>query len=206
MRLDRSISRIAIVVEKSLRKCFPDDYDNRCMYAAFGMHTLAKKQNHTSIIVAGGFAALTVSRDNSHAVYQGYNDGDGEFGHYWCEIDGHTVDLGPSFLPVSSKFSAANAPLIMWPLTKEFPASLRYAPKMRYHTDVQPQMADDIMQKLEGFLAVCDQKFAALHGQPKLKTWVLSGPGALTTAAAKGDLWAKGSQRVEASPRQDIPL
>lgn len=176
------------------------------MYAAFGMHILAKQQKHDSIIVAGGFAALTVARDNSNATYQGYNDGDGEFGHYWCEIDGHTVDLGPSFLPVSSRFPAAPAPLIMWPLSKELPASLRYAPKIRYHTDVQPQMADDIMQRLEWFLKICDQKYATLHGQPKVKSWVLSGPSAIATAAAKGDIWANGSMRIETMPRQDVPL
>lgn len=206
MQLDKSIARIAFVVEKSLKKYFPDDYDKRCMYAAFGMHALAKKQKHDSIIVAGGFAALTVALDNSNAAYQGYNDGDGEFGHYWCEIDGHTVDLGPSFLPVSSRFPAANAPLVMWPLTKELPASLRYAPKIRYHTDVQPHMADDIMERLEGFLKVCDQKFAALHGQPKTKSWVLSGPIALSAAAKSGDLWASASERVQGMPRQDIPV
>ncbi len=201
MRLESSIVRCAYVVERALKTCFLSDFDERCMYSAFGMHRLAKRLGHQSVIVAGSFAALTVARDKSQASFQGYAGSEGEYGHYWGEIDGHTVDLGPMFLPVSSRYLAVMAPVIVWPLAKKVPLALNYNVKIRYHTDVKPQMPVDVMERLGKFLGVCDQKFSEVRGQPKLKSWLLTGPNALSSAASEGDPWAIGCIQLEMRSR-----
>lgn len=83
MGFDRVIARCATMIDKSLRKSFPNDYHARCLYAALGMHRLATRSGCNSEMVGGDFSALTVALDRSQARFQGYSrtDGDGEYAH-----------------------------------------------------------------------------------------------------------------------------
>lgn len=199
MRFDKAIQRCASVVERSLKKTFPQDYDSRCLYAALGMHHLTKKLGYRPNMVRGDFSALVVAKDNSQATFQGYNrvEADNNFAHYWCDVEDHIVDLGPSLLPKKSRFPAANVPIVMWPKKHPLPNSLMYTPKIAYHPDAINAMEPAIMTKVKNFLQTCDQKFAAQKGQPKLKNWLVSGPKSIASAAARGDLWAKGTIHIE---------
>lgn len=198
MRFDKVIARCAHVVDRSLRKSFPDDYDARCMYAALGMHRLTTRMGYNSHMVGGDFSALIVAADNSQASFQGYSHsgGDGEYAHYWCEIEGHIVDLGPTYLSVKSRFYAATAPIVMWPVAIDLPESLKYEPKIRYAPDAENKMAPEIMARIGKFLQLCDKKLTNLSGQPKATNWLVSGPKSIAAASDRGDLWALGTQRI----------
>ena len=199
MKFDKAIARCAYVVDRSLRKSFPDDFDARCMYAALGMHRLATKLGYTSNMVGGDFSALMVAADNSQASFQGYNRtiNDGEYAHYWCEIEGHIVDLGPTYLSENSRFVAVTAPIVMWPIKISLPESLKYEPKIRYAPNAEHMMAPEIMDRIDNFFQTCDKKFTGLSGQPKMKNWLVTGPKSIALASNKGDLWTLGSQRID---------
>lgn len=196
LKLENSILRCAYVVDRSLRQCFPDDFDARCMYAAFGIWRLTKRMGHEAKITAGDFAALSIAVDNSQAAFQGYEKSEDAYGHYWCEVDGHLVDLGPFYLWKKSGFPAVRAPVVMWPISKDLPPSLQYTPQIRYHPDVIPMLSPEVMIRLEKFFTTCDRKFSSLRGQPKLKGWILTGPESIEVAAANGNLWALGTKRL----------
>ena len=198
MRFDKAIARCAHVVDRSLRKSFPDDFDARCLYAALGMHRLAARMGYSSNMVGGDFSALAVAVDNSQASFQGYSlsDGDGEYAHYWCEIEGHIVDLGPTYLSERSRFAAVRAPIVMWPTAISLPESLKYRPKIRYAPDGEHRMAPEIMDRIDKFFQICDKKFASLSGQPKATNWLASGPKSIVAASDRGDLWALGTQHI----------
>lgn len=199
MKLESAILRCAYVVDRSLRKCFPHDFDARCIYASFGIWRLTKKMGHEATILAGDFAALSVAQDNSRASFQGYGGTDNEHSHYWCEVDGYLVDLGPSYLSIKSGYPAVQAPVIMWPTSHPLPPSLNYHPKVRYSPDVVSALPPEMMANLKTFFAMCDDKFSSVRGQPNFKGWVLTGPESIETAASKGDLWALGTQRLQGS-------
>lgn len=201
MKLENLVLRCAYVVDRSLRQCFPDNFDARCMYASFGVWHLAKRMGHEATIIAGDFSALTVAIDNSRASFQGYGKSSNGYAHYWCEVDDHLVDLGPSYLPVRSRFPIVQTPIVMWPISKDLPSSLRYQPAVRYDPNAKPMLPPDMMAKLEKFLATCDRKLSSLLGQPKLKSWILTGPESIEVAATKGDLWALGTKRLQESAR-----
>ncbi|MCE6959646.1 hypothetical protein LAZ40_11515 [Cereibacter sphaeroides] len=196
MRLDKAVARCAHVVDRSLRKCFPEDFDARCMYAAFGMHRLAQTIGLRSIVVAGDFVALSVAMDNSRASFQGYQRSEGDFAHYWGEIEDHIVDLGPSYLSIRSRYPAVRAPIVMWPMEVSLPPSLRYSPKIRYAPDVQFALEPEMMRRMDRFLVTCEAKFAQISGQPRESNWLVSSQRSIDVAAARGDLWALGSKRI----------
>lgn len=202
MRFDKAIARCAYVVDRSLKKSFPEDFDARCMYAALGMNHLATKLGYRSNLVGGDFVALTVAVDNSTATFQGYKrlHDDGENAHYWCEIENHIVDLGPTYLAARSQFDAVTGPIVMWPLTISRPKSLVYTEKTRYAPDAEHRMAPEIMARVEKFLQICDRKFTNLSGQPKASNWLASGPNSIALAADRRDLWALGSQFIASKP------
>ena len=60
--------RILGVVDAALRVTFPDDYDARCMYAAFGVRDLVRAAGQPAEILSGDFLCFSVSKDGREAL------------------------------------------------------------------------------------------------------------------------------------------
>lgn len=203
MKLSQAITRAAYVADRALRTTFPTDFDKRCLYAAFGLHSSVQQMGCRSNIVAGDFLALCVAKNRAGYSLQGYQRSEGHFAHYWCEVEGRIVDLGPVYLPVSSRYEAAPAPMSAWPLDTELPPYLRYRARERYSENAELFDIPEITERMARYLEACRQKLNALKGQPSFKPWLLSGPKSVETAARKGSIWAEGAQLFERSCNRD---
>ena len=53
----------------------------------------------------------------------------------------------------------------------------------------------EIAKRLDTFVATCRARYAAQNGQPKLRSWLLTGGIALEGAARAGDAWAQNAIR-----------
>ena len=189
------ISRTLSVVDRSLRKDFPDDYDKRCMYAAFGISTLLQDAGVTANIVGGDFLAMVVSTSGERVALQGFGYGADQPSHYWVEAENTIVDVGPHYLPRGARFAAAAIPLVAWAPAKVLPTFLRYRPHINFDYRAQLQSTPEIVQRMETFIGHCRMRFAAQTGQPKLSTWLLADMKSLEAAAQNGNVWARNAIR-----------
>jgi hypothetical protein len=190
MRFESLLARALYIVERELRHSFPDDYDARCMYAAFGLRGLFHNSGVAATLVGGDFMAFVASKSLPYGSHQGFAGSENGYSHFWIEVEGSLVDLGPHFLPRKSRFSAAKMPLLAWRLEEEFPAYLRYRPQARFASEVQLDDAA-IMERIEKFSARCSAAFRVQKGQPRLPSWILTGPASLAIANKQGDQWAR---------------
>src|ERR1700686_4584001 len=84
-----SITRSLIIVDQTLREVFPDDFDQRCMYAAFGLRLLLKQVGLKPQIIGGDFLCFVLSTDSRKATLQGFGSHTSpKPSHYWVEADG----------------------------------------------------------------------------------------------------------------------
>lgn len=198
MKFDCAIERCAFVVNRSLRKVFPDNYGVRCLYAAFGLHTLAKGMGLKSHMVAGDFWGLCVSHNGREMKHEGWETkGNDEFGHYWCVVNNHIVDLGLMYIQDRAPFTATNAPIVAWPLDEALPRCLLYNARKNYHTDLQLQLPDHMMKNFDTFLPICVKKMKALKGRPDMRSWLLDGKKTFNKRASNGDIWARAAKLVD---------
>lgn len=197
MRIESLIPRCISIVDRALRATFPDDYDKRCMYAAFGLRDLLKTTGHAATIVGGEFLAFTVSQSESEASLQGFGLGAGEPSHYWVEVAGSLLDLGPHYLPRSSSYPAAKMPIVAWLMATPLPPYLRYRAAVRYDPDVELQSNPATTKRMQDFLGECLRRHKAQIGQSKLASWLLTDASSLSAAAKAGDVWARHALRFE---------
>lgn len=195
MNLISTITRTLYVVDRSLRKEFPEDYYKRCMYAAFGTTALLQDAGFKANIVGGDFLAFVVARFEQRAGLQGFGLGTDQPSHFWVEVDDTIVDVGPYYLPDDSRFPAASMPFIAWSPASELPLYLRYCSNVQYDPCVRLDSTPEIAKRLDAFVAACRARYAAQSGQPKLRSWLLTGGTALETAARTGDAWAQNAIR-----------
>jgi len=193
------MERVLCVVDRTLRKEFPDDFHKRCMYSAFGIHTLLRELGHRPILVGGDFAAFVLSRDGRRASVQGYSSQGRsvESSHYWVELEGTVVDLGTSYLPVESSFPAAAMPATHWDLSFPLPKALQYRPEIQYDPEVELRSSAEITDRMDKFLDLCKKRNEGSLVNSKFDSWLLRDPSSLAGAAKRGDLWAAGAIRFE---------
>lgn len=207
MRFESILTRALAVVDRTLRTTFPDDYDQRCMYAAFGLRALLHRAGHEARIIGGDFAAFVVSRTGERAGLKGFGFADDGPAHYWVEAGDTLIDLGPHYLPKSSRYPTAPMPILAWAKSASLVHVVRYRSEVEYAPDVELDSTPEIMARMERFLEYCETRYRAQVGQPKLPTWLLSGTPALTTAASSGDAWAKNALRFLRETRpEDLPI
>lgn len=190
-------------VDATLRGVFPDDFDRRCMYAAFGVHDLLVAGGHAAEVAAGDFLFLTVSRDQ--LLMEGFGTADlaGPPSHFWVEADGFRVDLGPHYLAHRTRLPGATAaPPLCWKRGTPLPHFARYRERER----VQALAVDDaVAERLQRFRAACLEATAPAIGPPW--AWLLRSPGSVTAAVRQGDLWAAGAQAyLKRSRLADLPF
>ena len=186
--------RILAVVDAALRATFPDDFDARCMYAAFGVRDLLRAAGQPAEILAGDFLCFSVSKDGKEALMEGFGaQAAAPPSHYWVEAAGRRLDLGPSYLPHRSRLDAAAIPPLNWGLSEPLPVYLRYRERQRWHPDVELPPGDPLAERLDRFRS----GLAQAAGAPPAPDWpwVLHGSGAVTRAARGGDPWAMGALR-----------
>lgn len=189
------ITRIYGVVDRNLKRKFPDDYDRRCMYAAFGVFELLKDAGIISHVIGGDFLAFVVAANGQRAGLQGFGAADNETSHFWVECDDAILDLGPHYLPRGSSFLASKLPFIAWQPASQLPRYLRYRVGIRYDPKVQLAWTPEINQRMETFIADCRARYAVQKGQPSLSSWILTDQRSLVDAAKRGDAWANSAIR-----------
>lgn len=203
------ITRCLAVVDQVLRTTFPDNFDQRCMYAAFGIRDLLRLRGISAEIVGGDVLCFVLSQDARQSTLQGFGNASSELpSHFWLESDGVLLDLGPHYLPRGSSYPALAMPVVRWPLKAELPLFLRYRRRIRYHADVQLQQPDPaITRRMNTFLARCFEHDRS--GQPVKTdwTWELTGMPAVRQAAQRGDRWARGAFLfLERATRAELPF
>ena len=190
-------------VDATLRRVFPDDFDTRCMYAAFGVHELLLAGGYAAEVVAGDFLFLTVSRDQLLMEGFGTTDLAGPPSHFWVEADGARIDLGPHYLAHRSRLPGATAaPPLCWGRSTPLPRFARYRERERVQGLA---VYGAVAERLHRFRAACLE--AAVPPVGPRWTWVLRSPGSVTAAGRQGDLWAAGAQAyLKHSRLADLPF
>lgn len=194
MRIDSVIARALYVVDRALRSEFPDDYDKRCLYAAFGTCALIQDAGFEANIAGGEFLAFVVSKSGQRAGLQGFGANPAQPSHYWVEVEGTIVDLGPHYLPRGSSFPAEPMPIVAWRPGSELPRYLRYRTTIRYAPDAELQSDGVITVRKEAFVSKCQSRYKAQVGQPKLPVWLLSGSVSFDAAVLRRDTWARNAK------------
>jgi len=193
MNLTSTIVRIFAVVDRALRREFPDDYDKRCMYAASATCLLLQETGHEAHIYGGDVVAFVVSKAGDRAGLQGFGGGTNQSSHFWVKTGNVIVDIGPHYLPRGSSFPAAMLPFVAWNSAIGLPKYLRYRVKVEYDLSVQRLATPDSAMRNEEFIDNCRKRFKVLNGQPKLPGWLLTDQKSIETAAIRGDLWARNA-------------
>ena len=197
MNLERFVARAAHVVDKSLRKAFPDDYNIRCLFASSGMNFLAQRAGFSSRVIAGGFFGITATPDLQDVRMLGYDAPPGEFAHYWCEISGHLVDLGLMYLSMKTALERAPAPVCMWPLHLPLPPWLVYTRGASFGDENRLYMAPTLAREVEDFLRLVEGVERCVPRQSRVRSWLLTGRPSLIAKSRAGDLWALGAIDAE---------
>lgn len=198
------LSSALATVDCVLRQRFPDDFDKRCLYAAFGLRTLLQRRGIASEIVGGNYTCLVVSTDMQQASHQGFgSQSTDKLSHYWVEAQGYLLDPGPHYLPLRSSFPAAPLPMIRWPLASSIPHFMRYQEQARYAQEAKLQSSQEIQDRMSDFLVACEQA----PGDAPMPCWQLKGLESLRYAAGKNDPWALGALRCIAEyPPSSLPF
>jgi len=125
------------VIDRGIRRVFPEDAGKRCMYGAYALAALLRDAQYPAIIVGGDFLVFTPSRDGQSAGLQGFGGSTtvGTASHYWVESEKRLVDPSPMMLPPTTSTQIVKPPAIYWPLDTPFPRYLRYVAKMRVSPD-----------------------------------------------------------------------
>jgi hypothetical protein len=203
MNLISTITRTLHVVDRSLRKEFPEDFYKRCMYAAFGTTAILQDAGFGANIVGGDFLAFVVARSGQRAGLQGFGLGSDQPSHFWVEVDDTIVDVGPYYLPDGASFPAVSMPFVAWSPASVFPLYLRYRSNVQYDPRALLDSTPEIAKRLDAFVATCRARYAGQSGQPKLRSWLLTGGTALETAARAGDAWAQNAIRFANGIKED---
>jgi len=203
----RQLERILAIVERTLRKTFPDDCQKRCAYSAFGIHTLLKDAGVEATLIGGDFAAFVMSLNGGQAGVQGFGFGEDQCSHFWVEADGRLIDIAPHFLPRESSYPVVPMPAIAWDLNEPLPAYLRYRAIERFPESAMMSSDATVNARCEGFVTACQQRLQAQVGPLDFPTWVVTGSASVAKMINRKDRWALGARRFEGlADLQDLPF
>lgn len=137
----RTVEKALAVVDWCLRRQFPDDYDARCMYSAFGVAHLLNKAGIQSFVSGGEIRVFTSTQDGQGHGAQGFGASKtDEPSHYWVDCGDRLLDLGPSYLPYRSSSPIASMPIVAWNYTPGMPRFLSYNAQISFHPEVEFRM------------------------------------------------------------------
>lgn len=203
----RQLERILTVVERTLRKTFPDDCQKRCAYSAFGIHALLKDAGVEATLIGGDFAAFVMSLDGAQASVQGFGFGEDQCSHFWVEADGRLIDVAPHFLPRESSYPVVPMPAIAWDLSETLPQYFRYRVIERFPEAAMMSSDATINARCERFVAACQERLQAQVGPIDFPTWVATGSASVAKMVNRKDRWALGARRFEGlADLQDLPF
>jgi hypothetical protein len=74
-------------------------------------------------------------------------------------------------------------PFIAWSPVTDLPLYLRYRSNVQYDPRAQLRSTPEIINQLDAFVGTCRSRYAAQSGQPKLRSWLLTGKSSLEAAA-----------------------
>lgn len=190
----RRIETCLAIVERTLRRTFPQDFYKRCAYAAYGTATLMRDHGVCAEIVGGDFAAFIMSTDHRRAGMQGFAFGESQCSHFWVEAGGRLLDVAPHLLPHDASYPVVPMPAVAWDLVHTLPRSLQYREQDRFPDSVL--MGDpEIVARMERFVAACRDRMKQQKGALRFPTWVITDPEALLAEASKRNPWAVGAVR-----------
>lgn len=193
----RQLERILAIVDRCLRKTFPDDHHQRCAYAAFGVRELMRDAGAAPEIMGGDFVAFIVARDGGRAGMAGFAYGEDQCSHFWVECDDLIIDLGPSYLPLRASYPAARMPAVIFRPSESLPNYLRYRSKLRFPAEAVFSSDTTIKARAEAFLTDCRDRSAAQRGHLAFPGWIMSGRASVIAAACRNDPWAVSALRFD---------
>ena len=195
MIIEKAVERSLAIVDRALRQSFPDDYHKRCMYAAFGLQAMLKDLGFEPDILGGDMLAFMVSRSERQGGMQGFAGSVDGHAHYWLEVEGRLVDVGPHYLPRDADYPAATVPFVSWSIQEPLPPFLRYRIGGNFGSKTVLLSDEIINERMDKFVAICRRKLKGQVGQPKPPYWVLSGTASLLHHGAEGDPWVRNAMR-----------
>lgn len=193
-------------VDRALRRAFPDDAGQRCMYAAYALAALLRDAGYQAIVVGGDFLAFVPNRDGLEAAFHGFGGGvdAGTASHYWVESENRLLDTGPLLLPQTAAKPIETPPAVYWPLEADLPRYLRYNPRMRMAPDAVFSTIREQCEKAENLIDDCRRRMRTAKGTGPTKLALLDGPN-YTRLNARSDAWASAAWRYENSPQFGDP-
>lgn len=188
------IRRATVVVDREMRKEFPEDFYKRCYYSAAAVVHIIRTAGGQAALVGGDMAGFMLTVNGRQATLQGFGGSTEGMSHVWVEASGSLIDLGFHYLPYDARRPSLPMPVATWQLADELPAYLRYAP-IRSTTEAGEFVFDQPAHaaRLSVFKERCWSRFNNLVGNPKPPFWFLEHRASLSAAAAAGDRWAAGA-------------
>ncbi|WP_150141402.1 hypothetical protein [Candidatus Enterovibrio escicola] len=206
MRLGKiKIDDLFASVDWCLKKTFPSDYDERCLYTACAIYTILKEEGIRSTIIGGNVGAFTMSTDGCQASVEGFaGSSNDQPSHYWVEVNDTLLDPNISYLPKSSKIPRVPMPMVAWKNKSTLPISLQYSAHIRYDEDAIFSFPNEISLRINSFIALCHKRYLSKAAKKKLQSVVIESQSDLENLAKAGNKWALGALRFESMSPQPV--
>ncbi len=196
--------KASLVVHRELRKRFPENAGQRCMYGAFALAHLLREMDFEATVVGGDFAIFVPARDGRSAAFHGFGGSNepGTASHYWVESCGRVVDASTLFLHTTTDQDIVRLPVIYWPISQELPRYLRYSAIMRADKGAE---FSTVLEQREKAAAVVDGCLRRLSGRAlPSKQEVLDGPKYVFRTKAE-NAWSKAAVEYETNTSYGSP-
>lgn len=190
--------RIALAAHRELKKRFPENAGQRCMYGAYAVAHLLREQDFGATVVGGDFAMFVPARDGRSAAFHGFGGSNepGTASHYWVESDGRLIDASTLLLHKTTDQTIVRLPIIYWPVEQPLPRYIRYAEAMRAHRDAEFSTVLDQRETAEAVVEGCRRRLSnrSAHSKPE----ILDGPEYVFRAKAR-NTWSKAAAEFDAN-------
>jgi hypothetical protein len=188
----RQVERVLTVVNRTMRREFPSDFDSRCAYAAFAIRALLNEMGYKAQVVGGDFVAFVVSTDGQRAGLQGFGFGQDQCAHYWVETEEVIIDLGPHYLPRKSSYPAERMPAVAWNRREPLPAFLRYQSLVAFSPDAQFSPVQAHRERCSRLIDACQTRNHSQITTPTFTSWIVADTHSVM-AASRRDKWAQNA-------------
>jgi hypothetical protein len=198
MNVEIVARRALVVIDRELRREFPDDFYARCYYSAAALTQLIRDNGGAAALKTGNMAGFIVSIDGQQAGLKGFGGSPDGTAHLWVEAAGRLFDLSFHYLPYDAQRASVAMPVVAWESTAAHPDYLQY--EVLQDTTQEGHFTFDEPAKrarLASFIDKCRARFRAQTGNPKLPFWLLERPQSVVAAASRGDAWANAALRFQ---------
>lgn len=140
-------------------------------------------------------------------VCRGFGFGTEQCSHFWVEVEGRLLDVGPHLLPNDASYPTASMPLVAWAMAMPFASYLRYRPLQRFPAEAVMSSVPEQNFRCDRFIPACRSRAAGQIAGAKPLSWLLTEPSATEAAARRLDLWARSALRFAEMTRvSDLPF